>query len=135
MLLGFVDDTSERANWRMNGRAELPAGGERRSNGAMATLLAICSTQVTRSITCWIARAPGTAVTTGGWSRSGRFSLKCGPVTGMPSMLVRPFSLISDGVRAARAAAKAGRAGGDRRRFSASVPAPAENAAARIAGS
>lgn len=44
MLLGFVDDRSDRANWRMNGRAELPTGGERRRSGAMATLLAVCST-------------------------------------------------------------------------------------------
>jgi hypothetical protein len=53
-------------------------------------------------------------LTSGGWSRSGRFSLKNGSVTATPSMLVRPYaSLISDGVRAASCWPKVGRYAGE----------------------
>ena len=55
--------------------------------------------------------APATVLTTGGWFRSGMFSLKNGPATGTPPMLVRPGELMSEGTRACKTTPASGRPG------------------------
>src|SRR5262245_5040511 len=58
-----------------------------------------CRTHSMFSRTAWISIAPATVLITGGWFLSGMFSLKCGGPTGIPSMLVIPGELMSDGTR------------------------------------
>ncbi|AMY07925.1 hypothetical protein LuPra_01109 [Luteitalea pratensis] len=80
--------------------------------------------------------APAMVVTRGGKLRSGTSSLKNGPATVIPSMLVRPSApLFSDGARAARKRPSGGRVAGDSSRSYARVPAGPTNTAARMAGS
>ena len=43
--------------------------------------------------------APSIVFVTGGWSRSGLFSLKCGGLTATPSIIVIPGALSSEGIR------------------------------------
>jgi hypothetical protein len=64
-VVGFGTVMSPRANWRMIGRL---------TSDAYAAGLAACCAHSVRSLSCWIADAPGTVSTTGGRFRSGLLS-------------------------------------------------------------
>src|SRR5262245_4727098 len=96
------------------GLAGTPASGSFRRWAAYAAASADIPTHSLRSKYSWIAVAPVTVLITGGWFRSGMFSLKNGADTETPPMLVRPGELISDGTRACKAAPVVERLGGDK---------------------
>ena len=79
--------------------AGTPASGSFRKCGAYADGSSDIPTHSVRSKNSWIPIAPATVLMTGGWFRSGIFSLKNGPGTGTPPMLVRPGELMSEGTR------------------------------------
>src|SRR5215468_840426 len=102
VVLGFGEELSPSATPTMKGRVGMPAGGLRRRRGANPAGLPRCAIHIERSSNCWIARAPGMLLMTGGSLRSGVFSLKNGADTGTPARLVSPYALLSSGgVRAA----------------------------------
>src|SRR5919202_679989 len=85
-----------------------------------------------------MAMAPATVLVTGGWLRSGMFSLKKredGGGTGTPSIWLRPGGLIKDGTRAAKNVPSSGRKLGLRRAMSVTVPPGTLGTPARMSGS
>src|SRR5437899_6126246 len=99
VALGFGTCSSPLLNRIRIDFAGTPGSGSLRRYGAYATWLPDWFTQSLFSRYSWMAMAPATVLVTGGWSRSGMFSLNKGPEeSATPPSVVTPGLLISEGV-------------------------------------
>ena len=96
-VVGFGTVWSPRANCRMTDFAGTPDSGFARRWTAYAAGLPACDVHSVHSSSCWIADAPGTASMSGGWFRSGMFSLNA-----------KPGRFVSGGVRLIRLSVRRG---------------------------
>src|SRR5436309_2636904 len=134
VVVGFGTVLSPLANWMMIGFASIPSSGLMRKCGAYATGLPDCETHSTPSSTSWMRTAPGTVLVTGGWFRSGMFSLNCGKKNGGVAIGIRG-RLSRAGTRKANENATRARKDGLRRAISMIAPPGTLATPARTLGS
>src|SRR2546430_8710400 len=134
VVVGFGTVLSPLANWMMIGFASIPSSGLMRRCGAYATGLPDWETHSIPSSTSWIATAPGTVLVTGGWFRSGMFSLNCGKKNGGVAIGIRG-RVSRAGTRKASENATRARKDGLRRAVSMTAPPGTVGTPARVVGS